>query len=88
MLGQPVVEVSDLGITGVGGDIGQDTLYFAFVLLDGLSQDGAVGSELFDGFELLDREQAREIFRTGRDKHGNFYSLAAWMVLSIFLSMF
>ena len=56
--------------------------------LDGLSQDGAVGSELFDGFELLDREQAREIFRTGRDKHGNFYSLAAWMVLSIYLSLF
>ena len=56
--------------------------------LGGLSQDGAVGSELFDGFELLDREQAREIFRTGRDKHGNFYSLAAWMVLSIYLSLF
>ena len=56
--------------------------------LDSLSQDGAVGSELFDGFELLDREQAREIFRTGRDKHGNFYSLAAWMVLSIYLSLF
>ena len=49
---------------------------------------GAEGSELFDGFELLDREQALEIFRTGRDKHGNFFSLAAWMVLGIFLSRF
>ena len=56
--------------------------------LDGLNQNGAEGSELFDGFELLDREQAREIFRTGRDKHGNFFSLAAWMVLGIFLSRF
>ncbi len=56
--------------------------------LDGLNQDGAEGSEMFDGFELLDREQALEIFRTGRDKHGNFFSLAAWMVLSIFLSRF
>ncbi len=56
--------------------------------LDDLNQDGAEGSELFDGFELLDRERAREIFRTGRDEHGNFYSLAAWMVLSIYLSMF
>ena len=56
--------------------------------LDDLNQNGAEGSELFNGFELLDREQAREIFRTGRDKHGNFYSLAAWMVLSIFLSQF
>ncbi len=56
--------------------------------LDGLNQNGAEGSELFDGFELLDREQALEIFRTGRDKHGNFFSLAAWMVLGIFLSRF
>lgn len=56
--------------------------------LDDLNQNGAVGSELFDGFELLDREQAGEIFRTGRDKHGNFYSLAAWAVLSVFLSLF
>ena len=56
--------------------------------LDDLNQDGAVGTELFDGFELLDRERAERIFRTGRDDHGNFYSLAAWMVLSIFLSSF
>ena len=56
--------------------------------LDELNQNGAEGSELFDGFELLDREHAQEIFRTGRDDHGNFYSLAAWMVLSIFLSLF
>ncbi len=56
--------------------------------LDGLNQDGAVGSELFDGFELLDRERAERIYRTGRDERGNFYSLAAWMVLGIFLSRF
>ena len=56
--------------------------------LDDLNQDGAEGSELFDGFELLDRERAEKIFRTGRDEHGNFYSLATWMVLSIFLMAF
>ena len=56
--------------------------------LDGLNQDGAVGSELFDGFELLDRERAERIYRTGRDEHGNFYSLAPWTVLGIFLSRF
>jgi len=56
--------------------------------LDDLNQNGAEGSELFNGFELLDRKQAQEIYRTGRDKHGNFYSLAAWMVLGIFLSQF
>ena len=56
--------------------------------LDGLNQNGAVGTELFDGFELLDRERAQKIFRAGRDEHGNFYSLAAWAVLSAFLSLF
>ena len=55
--------------------------------LDDLNQNGAEGSELFDGFELLDRQRAEEIFRTGRDEHGNTFSLAAWMVLSIFLMM-
>ena len=53
-----------------------------------LNQDGAVGAEQFNGFELLDRERAQKIFRSGRDEKGNFYSLAAWMVLGIFLSMF
>lgn len=56
--------------------------------LDDLNQNGAEGSELFNGFELLDRKRAQKIFRTGRDEQGNFYSLAAWMVLSIFLSLF
>ena len=53
-----------------------------------LDQSGAVGAEQFRGFELLDRDRARKIFREGRDEQGNFYSLAAWMVLSIFLMMF
>ena len=56
--------------------------------LDGLNQNGAEGTELFDGFVLLDREQALEIYRSGRDPHGHFYSLATWTVLSIFLSLF
>lgn len=56
--------------------------------LDELNQSGAQGSEMFDGFELLDRERAQQIYRTGRDDHGHFYSLAAWAVLGIFLSLF
>ncbi len=56
--------------------------------LDELNQNGAEGTELFEGFELLDRERAQKIFREGRDEHGNFYSLAAWMMLSIYLSLF
>ena len=56
--------------------------------LDDLNQNGAEGTELFDGFELLDRERAEKIYRTGRDERGCFYSLATWMVLGIFLSRF
>ena len=56
--------------------------------LNDLNQDGAVGSEIFDGFELLDRDRADKIFRTGRDESGCFYSLAAWMVLAFFLMRF
>lgn len=55
--------------------------------LDEIDQNGAVGTELFDGFRLLDKEEARKIFTEGRDEHGNFYSLATWMVLSIFLAL-
>ena len=45
----------------------------------------------------MNQEQESEFKKTAeealdrvcfRDEHGNFYSLAAWMVLSIFLSMF
>lgn len=52
---------------------------------DSLSQAGAVGGELFDGFELLDRASAEKIYRTGRDAKGNFFSLAAWAVLGYYL---
>ena len=41
--------------------------------LESLNQEGAEGSELFDGFELLDREHARKIFGAGRDDHGNLF---------------
>ena len=56
--------------------------------LEELNQNGAVGAEKFNGFELLDRKRAQEIFRSGRDEKGNFYSLAAWAVLGVFLAMF
>ena len=56
--------------------------------LNDLSQSGAEGTELFDGFELLDRPRAQAIYKSGRDEHGNFYSLATWAVLGIYLSLF
>ena len=51
-----------------------------------LSQTGAVGSECFDGFELLTKEDARKLLSDGRDKNGIFYSIFTWAVLMYFVS--
>ena len=51
-----------------------------------ISQQGAVGSECFDGFQLLSVTEAREILTTGRDSEGNFYSVYTWAALMYFIS--
>ena len=51
-----------------------------------LSQQGAVGSECFDGFVLLTADEARETLKTGRDSEGCFYSVYTWSALMYFLS--
>lgn len=51
-----------------------------------LSQEGAVGSELFDGFELLTEEDTRHFLQTGRDREGFFYSLSTWVAMMYFVS--
>ena len=51
-----------------------------------LSQAGAVGSELFDGFVLVTKEEAREILKKGRDAYGIFYPAYTWMGLIYFIS--
>lgn len=53
--------------------------------LDELNQDGAVGSEMFDGVEVLDRTAVKDMYMTGRDKNGNFLPLQTWAVMSYFL---
>ena len=53
-----------------------------------LNQSGAVGSELFDGFELVDTDEAAKIYRSGRDKNGNTFSLATWAILGWFLMQY
>lgn len=50
------------------------------------SQKGAQGSEQFDGYELLDLEQARQVLLNGRDANGNFYSVYTWAALIYFVS--
>ena len=51
-----------------------------------LNQAGAEGSECFDGFELLTREDADRLLRSGRDKNGQFYSIYTWAALTWFVS--
>ena len=51
-----------------------------------LSQDGAIGSECFDGFELLTKEDAKKLLLDGRDSNGIFYSVFTWAALLYFVS--
>ena len=51
-----------------------------------LSQIGAVGTEQFDGFELLTKEDALRILKNGRDDDGIFYSIFTWAALMYFVS--
>lgn len=51
-----------------------------------LSQDGAVGSECFDGFMLLTADEARAILKAGCDPDGIFYSVYTWGALMYFIS--
>ena len=50
------------------------------------SQKGAVGTERFDGFRLLTRTEAAKVLRSGRDEHGNYYSVYTWVCLAWFVS--
>ena len=51
-----------------------------------VSQDGAVGTECFDGFLLLTREEAQKILKAGVDDQGLFYPLYTWAALMCFVT--
>lgn len=51
-----------------------------------LNQEGAVGSECFNGFELLTKTEAVKLLTDGRDKNGIFYSVFTWAALMYFVS--
>ncbi len=51
-----------------------------------LSQKGAKGSELFDGFCMPDRTEAQSILKKGTDDRGIFYSVYTWAALLYFVS--
>ena len=51
-----------------------------------LSQEGAQGTECFNGFELITKEEATTLLQNGRDKNGIFYSVFTWAALMYFVS--
>ena len=51
-----------------------------------LSQEGAVGTECFDGFVTLTRDEAERILKQGKDDNGIFYSVYTWAALMYFVS--
>lgn len=54
--------------------------------LNGMSQEGAVGGELFDGFDLLTKAHAKKILEDGVDEHGIYYSVYTWAALTYFVA--
>ena len=67
-----------------------NALMYVRISIDDLSvldQSGAVGSELFDGFELVDRKAAEKILKDGCDKNGIYFSVYTYMALKHFVTM-
>lgn len=54
--------------------------------LSELTQCGAEDSELFNGFCLVDENEAREIIKNGCDDTGRAYAVYAWCTLMYFIS--
>lgn len=51
-----------------------------------VTQEGAVGGERFDGYQLVDRRRALELLKMGTDEKGIFYSVYTWIALMCFVS--
>ena len=49
-----------------------------------LTPAGAEGTERFDGFDLLMRDEVWEVLRQGRDMRGNRYPMVAWAGMTYF----
>lgn len=67
-----------------------NALLYAHIHIDSISElshDGAEGSELFRGYELIDKEEARRLLSDGRDKYGNYFSISTMIVLVYFMML-
>ena len=49
-----------------------------------LAHPGAEGTERFGGFELLTKDEVREVLRRGCDRYGRRYPMVAWAAMSYF----
>ena len=49
-----------------------------------LSQEGAEGQECFDGFFLVNKEEALKLLKDGVDANGHYYSVYTWAALMYF----
>ena len=52
-----------------------------------INRDGAEGSEVFEGFRLVSKEDAEEYLCKGRDEHGMYYPLFTWAALMFFMGV-
>ncbi len=52
-----------------------------------MSQALAEGTEHFEGFRLVTRQEAEQFIIKGRDDHGNYYPLFTWAALMFFLGI-
>lgn len=50
-------------------------------------QTGAVGAEKFHGYKLLDKKEAKEYLKKGKDEHGIYYPLYTWAALMYFAAL-
>ena len=55
--------------------------------LPSISQTGAVGSEKFKGYELLDKKKAEEYLLKGCDDQGIYYPVYTWAALMFFMGV-
>lgn len=51
-----------------------------------MSQSGAEGTECFDGFIMLNKEEAIKTLKAGADKDGIYFSTYTWIALMTFVS--
>ncbi|MBP3894762.1 MAG: NUDIX domain-containing protein [Atopobiaceae bacterium] len=49
-----------------------------------LSQEGAEGTERFEGFDLLTKAEVQQVLSRGTDQYGHYYPMVAWAAMTYF----